>query len=436
MDPSTAVFLTLFPTSDHREVGVGPYAFESANAPLLIDGLPQARPQGLEIMTRRLYDSEEAMYDEDSWATGQGMNLRFYRDADGNVVLDRFELESLVLNVRVRPELGDQVDVGMFLGSWERVWLFGDTGRAQWRVSSPMNLTALGLAKTDMDHEDKLKYYASAGTGVGGEVLGRVAGPVGIQARAEVQASARRSRGGEVHFTTRQELTTTAELGVTVIDDTRAFVLGAWGEHVTQWEPWDDGGRDGIDRTYFAAGARLSGRFYKEREYLPMQDMGIGGGERDVDALLENIRQDQRNMGGKGGSGEGGNGEGGNGEGGNGAAAAAQAKAPDKDAEVVDGERPSYLPLEVNWSEVEVTTRVDPEWPQDTKDGASCSMVFFVDTTGVPYDVRPDDCSPEQIEGADYGSLMLTEPPRARSVATTSRCTSWTSPRRWPWVWR
>ena len=374
MDPTTAVFLTLFPTSDHREVGVGPYAFESAQAPLLVDGLPAAVPSGLEIMTRRIYDSEEAMYDDDSWAAGQGMNLRFYRDTDGQVVLDRFELESLALNVRVRPELGDQIDVGLFMGSWERVWRFGDTGRAQWRVYSPMNVTVLGMSKTDMDPEDKLKYYASAGTGIGGEVLGRVAGPVGVQARAEVQANARRRRGGDVHFTTRQEVIATAELGVTVIDDTSAWVIGAWGEHITQWEPWDEGGRDGADRGYFAAGARLSGRFYKEREYLP--DAGLGGagdrGEIDVDALLESIRQDAEREE---------------------AVTAAGTDPPDKEAEQEEGERQAHMPLEVNWSEVEVLNMVDPAWPQDATDGVSCSMVFFVDTTGVPYDVRPDECA-------------------------------------------
>ncbi len=380
MDPSTAVFLTLFPTSDHREVGVGPYAFEAADAPLLIDGLPQAMPQGLEIMTRRIYDSEEALYDEDGWAAGQGMNVRFYRDAEGNIVLDRFELESLGLNVRVRPELGDQVDVGLFMGSWERVWRFGDTGRAQWRVYSPMNVTVLGMSKTDMDPQDKLKYYASVGTGLGGEVLGRVAGPLGVQARAEVQANARRRRGGEVHFTTRQEVTATGELGVTVITDTHAWVLGAWAEHVTQWEPLDDAGRDGIDRTYFAAGARLSGRFYKEREYLPdIGDSEVPVPDMNIDALLDSIRLDQT----RDGEGE--------------SAVPLDESQDTIDAEAMDGERPAYLPLEVNWSEVEVITMVSPEWPAGAQDGSSCSMIFFIDTTGVPYDVRPDDCDAELL---------------------------------------
>jgi len=377
MDPTTAVLLTLFPTSDHREVGVGPYAFDSAQAPLIVDGLPSAVPQGLEIMTRRIYDSEEALYDEDSWAAGQGMNVRFYRDADGNVVLDRFELESLALNVRVRPELGDKVDVGLFMGSWERVWRFGDTGRTQWRVYSPMNVTLLGLSKVTDDPADKLKYYASAGTGVGGEVLGRVAGPVGIQARAEVQANARRRRGGDQPFSTRQEVTANAELGLTFIDDSSAWVVGAWAEHVSQWEPWDAEGRDGIDRTYFAAGARLSGRFYKEREYLPMPDVSDGTitGDRDLDALLESIRQESANQPPEGQS-----------------AAGPTVEGEAKEADQEDGERAAHLPLQVNWSEVEVLEMVDPEWPQDAMDGASCSMVFFVDTTGVPYDVRPDEC--------------------------------------------
>jgi hypothetical protein len=60
-------------------------------------------------------------------------------------------------------------------------------------------------------------------------------------------------------------------------------------------------------------------------------------------------------------------------------------------------DRAAYLPLEVHWSEVEVINRVDPEWPADVPDGTECSMRFFVDTTGVPYDVRPVSCPSELL---------------------------------------
>ena len=148
MDPTTAaaaLSLTLFPTSDFREVGVGPYGFETTEAPSIVDGLPAGTPAGLELMTRRVFDTESSLMEDSKTPTGQGMNLRMYRDAQGQIVLDRFELESVPMNIRVRPELGDTLDIGLFSGTWNEVWKFGDTGRVNWRVWSPLSLTLLGI---------------------------------------------------------------------------------------------------------------------------------------------------------------------------------------------------------------------------------------------------------------------------------------------------
>lgn len=376
MDPTTAaaaLSLTLFPTSDHREVGVGPYAFDSAAGPQLVDGLPTGNPQGLEIMTRRVFDTEDSLFDEDTSPSGQGMRLRMYRDDAGAIVLDHFQLESLPLNLRVRPDLGDTLDIGLFAGSWDEVWNFGDTGRMQWRVYSPLNLTALGMSKSDMGTED-LRYYASIGTGLGGEILARVAGPVGLQAMAEVEASARRRRDRvDVHHSTRQELTAEAEIGVSILTDKQAWVVGLWGEHITQWEPFDEGGRDGVDRTYFATGARISGRFYKERERSLPVPGGLGDGvDTDIDALLEALRRE-----------------------------ASEETYDDHEGDGVESDEPVETapeeseevgPLEVHWSELEIQEQVAPLWPADVAEDATCSVRFFVDPLGTPYDVRPEDC--------------------------------------------
>ena len=376
MDPTTtaaALSLTLFPTSDHREVGVGPYAFQAADGPQLVDGLAGPTPQGLELMTRRVFDTEDSLFDDDTTPTGQGMKLRMYRDSDGGIVLDQFQLESLPLNFRIRPDLGDSLDIGLFAGSWDEVWRFGDTGRMQWRVYSPINVTALGMSKSDMGTEE-LRYYASIGTGLGGEILARVAGPVGLQARGEVEGNARRRRDRVVtHHTTRQEVRGELELGLTLLTKKQAWVVGLWGEHVSQWEPFDEGGRDGVDRTYYATGARISGRFYKERERsLPVP--GVGDGDvGDIDALLEALRREAEQE-----------------------SLEEEFDLEETEPEETQPEEPAG-PLEVHWSELEISEQVAPMWPADVADDATCSVRFFIDPLGTPYDVRPEDCPQELV---------------------------------------
>jgi hypothetical protein len=386
MDPSVAaaaLSLTLFPTSDFREVGVGPYGFETADAPLLVDGLPAGGGAGLELMTRRVFDTEKSLLEDSRTPTGQGMNLRMYRGAAGEIVLDRFELESVPMNIRVRPELGDELDIGLFSGTWNEVWKFGDTGRLNWRIWSPMSVTLLGMSKSDMG-TDKLRYYAGVGAGLGGEVLARVAGPIGVQARAQVEGNARRRRDRELtHHTTRQGLELDAELGVTYFTRKTAWVVGAWAEHVTHWEPFDEGGRDGVDRTYWATGARVSGRFYKDREGgLDLPEIADPDLE-DIDALLDALRRNDTK-------------------------AVEELEqdlfegmeldeVPAEEAQAEPQARPAHLPLEVHWSEVALVDQVKPAWPAGTGDEARCSVRFFVDPTGTPYDVRPEDCAAELL---------------------------------------
>jgi hypothetical protein len=320
------VALAMLPSLEHREIGVGPYAIESLAAP------------GLEVMTRHV-DS-----------AGNQMNLRMQRDDDGTVQLDRFELESVLLTVRVRPELGDAAYVGLALGSWDQVWRSHNGSRVQARLYSPMTLSGLGWSRT-VDDPEVFRYTAAAGTGVGGEVLIKVLGPLGVQLRGDVQATAQRRAGGDNHYTTRQEVAATGEVGLAVLAKQQVYVLGAWAEAVTQWEPWDAGGRNGVDREYFAAGARLSGRFYDP----PGLDLPDDLEElQDWDEFEVDL---DRNW-----------------------------EAPPEDVPV----EASDSPLEVHWSEVTVTREEPVAWPEGAI--ATCSVVFEIDGEGNPTDVRPDSC--------------------------------------------
>lgn len=321
------VALALLPSLEHRELAVGPYAVDSLATP------------GLEVLTRHVDD------------TGNQMDLRMMRMADGSVQLDRFELESMALTVRVRPNLGDQVAIGLCLGSWDQVWLSHNGARAQARLYSPMTLSGVGFSRTTDDPE-VFRYTATAGTGVGGEVLAKVVGPIGVQLKGDVQASALRRAGAE-HYTTRQEVAATAEVGLAVLARRQAWILGAWAEMVTQWEPWDLEGRDGVDREYWAAGARLSGRFYDP----PSLDLPVETRWEEGDFEVDLNRDWEE---------------------------APEPTAPPKPQ--------ARGPVEVHWSELVVLTEVVPAWPADAPADALCSVVFEVDATGTPTDVRPDRC--------------------------------------------
>lgn len=380
MDPKTAALLatTLFPTSDHSELMVSFYGFEAQDAPMLANASAVPSPvDSLGLTWRRLSDTEDA--DEDDTGTGELMRLRMTRDANGDVSLENLEVEFLLASLRSRPALGDKLDFSLLVGSWDEVWRWGDTGRMQWQFYSPMRLNLLGFANNDMDDDDKLKYYIGAGAGVGGEVLVRVAGPLAVQARLDAELSAKNRYRREGRNTTRQELDTNAELALGWLLPRHAILLGAWGQQVTQWEPRDEDGRDGIDRQYLATGVNLSMRFYKDREIFE---------EPDLDQLLDAIRQQ----------------EGAN-DPSDGLFTRPTGSRDDPEPQPLDPDnavpspdvRDPSLPLEVHWSEVEPTAGNEPVLPAGLAPGATCTLRFFVDPTGQPYDIRPEQCPSELL---------------------------------------
>ena len=259
--------------------------------------------QGLEIMTRRVRGTPDQLVDRSDRGSIGEMRVRLDQNADGTARLDQFELENALLSIRVRPEMGDQIDFGLFAGQHNQTLFVRDGGRGQFMVYSPQTMTLLGLSRSDMG-SDNLKYYAEVGSGLGLDGILRVAGPFTLQGRAEIEGTARRRRertevdytvrggGTTLHHSTRQEVVAEAELGVGYVRDRKAYSLVAWGQHVTQWEPWDEGGQDGLDRAYFAVGAKLSGRFYKDEA----PDRGPDIRELELEELLQAIRDIDRDV--------------------------------------------------------------------------------------------------------------------------------------------
>ncbi len=359
---STAALLAMFPSPDHTEVGVGPYGYDTAPAAMEFQGLPSPG-EGLELMGRRIFDTT----DPDITGTGENFRLRLYRNQDGLVRLDQLSYDGLLFSVRYRPELGDKLDLSALFGTWEEVWAW-DTGRSQYRLFLPLTLTALGFSNTDQDEDERLKYYAAAGAGVGGEALVRLVGPIGVQLRAEAKAkSTNRHRGGEIN-TVRHEVRGAAELGLSYLRERQAWILGSWAEQITQWEPRDDDGADGVDRQYFAAGLRLSGRFYKDDPYGDVDD-GL-----DLEMLLDALRVREEVL-----------------------DEPAEPAAPPEGGATPEGE-PGIL--EVHWSELQFVERVDPSYPEGATGEGRCTVRVAIDEAGQPSDVRAEDCAEPWLKPA------------------------------------
>jgi len=269
MTPTFASML-LFPTLEHHRIYVGPYGRAVAPAELQIPSLPVYQLDGLEIGWRHF--TEEDFTDtltEDSdigdWepaGSESPVSIRLYLDDDGTVALDQLQLGSKFLGVSVRRPLGDMFDLSVLGGQWESTVVAVDTGRFQLRTIVPSELTLLGFSNTDFDDDTKLKYYISAGSGVGGEVLGRVLGPLGVYGRIIGKARTFNRHQGGVENQVRHELHAEAEAGLAAFGRQQAFWLSGWGELTSQYETRDAAGKNGIDRQYAAWGIRFNARLH------------------------------------------------------------------------------------------------------------------------------------------------------------------------------
>jgi hypothetical protein len=262
VDELSALALTLYPSLEHDEIAVGPYLHEVAPEALPVEGFTEGAG-GLELRWRMVGVRREEDGD-DVWAKENA--LRAWRDADGAVRLDRLELTAVpLMGFRVRPELGEGFDWTIGSGRREVGWAFGNEAAAQWRVYSPIALAPIGVSNTDQDDDSKLKYQMSVLGGLGGDVVGRVIGPVGAQLRVEGSARSARRFANDTSNNVRHEVQAVAEAGLTWFSDRQAWTVGGWVEHLTQWDP-RDGGPQGLDRQYVAGGVRVAARLYAEAE--------------------------------------------------------------------------------------------------------------------------------------------------------------------------
>ena len=256
--------LSLFPSAAHSQLSVGLYGHTVAPHPISLGTPPPLT--GLEVRFHELSEDENLeeveLLSSPFIGTQSGAMLRMYIDPDGILQVDQLHADSVLASVRVRRELGDLFDLALLGGHWETTWTAVDTGRFQLRAITPHNLTLLGFSNTDQDDDSKLKHYISIGSGIGGELIGTLLGPVGIFAQAQGLARTMNRHRADARNYVRHEVCGEAELGVAWTGTRHALMLTGWSELTTQWETRDDDGKSGVDRQQTAWGIRLSGRRY------------------------------------------------------------------------------------------------------------------------------------------------------------------------------
>ena len=256
--------LTLFPSSEYHQLSAGPNvaAVQSGAVPIPI--FPGAPIQGVELVYQRLSESvdssDEGIFDQRFTGNTETFTARISVDEQGLVQLDQLRADALLASIRIRRNLGDLFDLSLLGGHWESSWSLVDNGSFRVNALSPSNLTLVGLSNTDQDNDTKLKYYISIGTGIGGEFIGRLLGPIGVYGRAVGKATTQNRHQAEAKNHVRHEVHVEPSLGVAFIGPEGALLLTGWGEMTTQWETRDTDGRSGIDRQYAAWGLRLTGR--------------------------------------------------------------------------------------------------------------------------------------------------------------------------------
>ena len=238
-------------------LSAGAYAPVVANQPL--EPLFQA-PEGGAFNGVRL-GMTSAQWEEGelaSLATDGELDARVYIDERGVFQVDQLRLESGLASLRVRPLLGDGLDLALLGGSWETTWTYLDLADLQIQVYSPTVLTLLGFSNTDFDDDRMLQHYWAAGIGPGVRVTGRVVGSVGVFGHAEALGRSFNRHQRDAPNQVRHEASAEASLGLGYFGGDSSVLFGGWGEIVTQWETRDADGMSGVDRQYAAFGVKLT----------------------------------------------------------------------------------------------------------------------------------------------------------------------------------
>ena len=219
----------VFPTLEHDQVSVGAYGLEQGpEAPMDFGAWDPSRVRGLELRYRDISPADSI---GDALSSGYVSLARFGLDEQGQIQVDEIRLESALISLKIRPTMGDEFDLAVLGGDTEITWRTEDLGNVFYRTFSPTNMTLLGFSNTDFDDDAKLKGYVSIGSGLGGEVLLRAFGGLGVMAQGAVQArSLNRHQGNGVANQIRHEVSGDAELGLGYLSESFGILVSGWAE--------------------------------------------------------------------------------------------------------------------------------------------------------------------------------------------------------------
>ena len=249
----------VFPTMEHDQISVGPYGLvQSLESPLDMGAIDPTQLRGIELRYRDISPADSF---EEALASGYTSLIRMGVDESGTVQLDQLRLETALVSLKIRRNMGDEFDLAVIGGDTEITWKVGEKGPVFYRTFSPTNFTLLGFSNTDFDADAKLKGYISIGSGLGGEVLIRTLGHVGVMAQGAIQARSLNRHQGGAPNQIRHEVLADGELGLGYLGSSFGILLSAWGELGNQWEIRDADGKSGIDRQVATWGVRLTARW-------------------------------------------------------------------------------------------------------------------------------------------------------------------------------
>lgn len=255
--------LSSLPSAEHHQLTIGPYVAAVQPGPVPISSGSTAPLRGVEFSYQHLSEEDSetdtrlgGMFSSNT----KTISARIHVNQDGYISTDRLQADSVFASARIRRNLGDHLDLSILGGHSLGTWGIAEGPRYRLQALVPSNLTLLGLSNTDQDDDEKLKYYISIGSGLGGEFIGQVAGPLGVYGRILAKATTQNRHRPDAKNTVRNEVMFEPQLGLSYIGTEGAVILSGWGEVTTQWETRDDDGRAGVDRQYIAGGLRLSGR--------------------------------------------------------------------------------------------------------------------------------------------------------------------------------
>jgi hypothetical protein len=270
--PLTAV-MGVFPSMEHDQISVGAYGMtQTLEGPLDLSTVDPTQLRGLELRYRDISPAEDI---GDALASGYVSLARFGIDDEGRIQVDQLRLETAVLSIKIRRDMGDLFDLAILGGDSEITWKAVDRGNLFLRTFSPTNLTILGFSNTDFDVDAKLKAYASVGTGIGGEVLLRVFEHLGLTAHGGFQARTLNRHQGDAKNQVRHEVMADGELGLGYLAGNFGVLFSGWGELGTQWEVRDADGKSGVDRQVLNWGLRLTTRWSGAAKTAPVDEVEI-----------------------------------------------------------------------------------------------------------------------------------------------------------------